>query len=84
MGRAVMKPSEVDFADVQGLVRFGYGKMKRRFLCALAGKGCGCRARVVAYGADHQRRDDESTATDRVARRLHGRRTARARMCPNR
>src|SRR6188768_3403087 len=27
MGRPFMKRSEVDYADVQGLVRFGYGKM---------------------------------------------------------
>lgn len=28
MGRPSMKQSEVDYSDVQGLVRFGYGKMK--------------------------------------------------------
>ena len=28
MGRALMSESPVDFTDVQGLVRFGYGKMK--------------------------------------------------------
>ena len=28
MGCIVMKPGEVDFSDVQGLVRFGYSKMK--------------------------------------------------------
>ena len=28
LGRAAMKESAVDYADVQGLVRFGYGKMK--------------------------------------------------------
>ncbi|HEY8834297.1 MAG TPA: hypothetical protein VIM09_01835 [Chthoniobacterales bacterium] len=28
MGGVVMKQSEVDYRDVQGLVRFGYGKMK--------------------------------------------------------
>ena len=28
MGRPSMKRSEVDYGDVQGLVRFGYGKMK--------------------------------------------------------
>lgn len=29
MGCAIMKTGEVDFADVQGLLRFGYGKMKK-------------------------------------------------------
>jgi deferrochelatase/peroxidase EfeB len=29
MGGAVMKAGEVDFTDVQGLVRFGYGSMKK-------------------------------------------------------
>jgi len=28
MGRPLMKQNELDYADVQGLVRFGYGKMK--------------------------------------------------------
>ncbi len=28
MGRTSMNPGEVDYGDVQGLVRFGYGKMK--------------------------------------------------------
>src|SRR5512141_95986 len=28
MGRPSMKQSEVDYGDVQGLVRFGYGTMK--------------------------------------------------------
>jgi len=28
MGGIVMSQSEVDYRDVQGLVRFGYGKMK--------------------------------------------------------
>ncbi|TMH02937.1 MAG: hypothetical protein E6H67_13915 [Betaproteobacteria bacterium] len=28
VGRPSMNPSEVDYSDVQGLVRFGYGKMK--------------------------------------------------------
>ena len=28
MGRASMKQSELDYSDVQGLVRFGYGQMK--------------------------------------------------------
>jgi deferrochelatase/peroxidase EfeB len=28
MGRPSMKQSEVDYSDVQGLIRFGYGKMK--------------------------------------------------------
>ncbi len=28
MGRASMRKSDVDYSDVQGLVRFGYGKMK--------------------------------------------------------
>jgi len=29
VGGIVMNPQEVDFADVQGLVRFGYGRMKK-------------------------------------------------------
>ncbi len=28
MGGVAMRPTEVDFSDVQGLLRFGYGKMK--------------------------------------------------------
>ncbi len=28
MGRALMKSNELDYSDIQGLVRFGYGKMK--------------------------------------------------------
>src|ERR1700730_12375632 len=28
MGGVVMKQSEVEYRDIQGLVRFGYGKMK--------------------------------------------------------
>jgi deferrochelatase/peroxidase EfeB len=35
MGGAVMRQSEMDYRDVQGLVRFGYGKMKGASYCLL-------------------------------------------------
>ena len=50
MGRTAMKQDEVDYSDVQGLVRFGYGKMTEASYALLrvkdaaaARRGCGPR-----------------------------------------
>ena len=42
---AALRPSEIDFGDVQGLVRFGHGRLKEAsfFLLEVADRAAACR-----------------------------------------
>ena len=53
MGSASMTNGAVDYADVQGLVRFGYGKMKEASYALLRVRRCGGGAGLAANAPGH-------------------------------
>ena len=71
MGRTPMKQDEVEFSDVQGLVRFGYGKMTEAAYVLLRVKDPSRGASVVAGGAGHERGHDDSASFRRAPGCIH-------------
>ena len=71
MGSIPMKQDELDFSDVQGLVRFGYGKMTRSSYALLRVKDPAAARQVVADGAGHERGHDESASFRRAPGCIH-------------
>ena len=53
MGRPSMTQSQIDYSDVQGLVRFGYKRMTEASLRPLTHKGCWSCAILVRCRAGH-------------------------------
>ena len=79
MGGPSMKQSEVDYGDVQGLVRFGYGKMKEASYAHLRVKDVAA-ARAWLRNAPVTSADrDDAASVHRDAGRFHGRRSRGAR-----
>ena len=64
--------SEINYSDVQGLVRFGYGWMKEAIYTSDQSEGCGGRAILAALRTDHERRKAAFFAPHRNAGGLYG------------
>ena len=71
-GLPFYEPGAVDYSDVQGLVRFGYGKMTEAAYAHLRVKDVAA-ARPGCERPRHQRRHDDSASIDRDAGCVHGR-----------
>ena len=63
--------TEVNYSDVQGLVRFGYGQAQRGQIRPREYQERRGRAVLVAVCAGHQRPEHEPAAIHRVASRFH-------------
>ena len=74
MGRPLMKRSEVDYADVQGLVRFGYGKMKEASYALLRVKDAAAARAWLRRAPITNAVTHEAPADHGAAGRLHRRR----------
>ena len=72
MAGPAMTYSMVDYADVQGLVRFGYGRMTSASYATRARERRGCGESLVARGSGHECGGTEATADHGPADRVHG------------